>query len=328
MLRTNNWILRTVKTCVVILAFITVVSHVGELHFVLDNLSNFRMHFAAAFLICAVVLSVTRNGPWLIFSGIGLAVNLVPVVPWYLPKAEQSGTGAMDTVKVLVSNVYLRNTDYEKLAQLIDEERPDVLGLVEVNSRWLEYVPALRKDYAFRFEAPHDTYVGLALYSKLPLADSRIVHFGETAPPAIVSTLHTPNGEIEVILAHPMPPMNAPLTERRNAQLREMARYVQASDKPVLLAGDLNAAMWNSNYRSFAKRSGLRNARAGYGIGPTWPLVQALGIPIDHIMATTPSQLSNFQVHRSIGSDHLPISAEIRLPNHDTAQDSTDIARR
>lgn len=320
--------MRTLKTFVAILAFVTAISYLGESHFLLDTLSNLRVHFAAAFLILAAALAISRSGRWLAFSGLGLAVNLAPVVPWYLPEARQPVTAAVDGIKVLESNVYRRNTEYEKLEQLIDEEKPDVLGVVEVDSLWLERVPALRRDYAFKFEAPDDEYVGLALYSKLPLSDSRIVYFGESATPAIVSTLHMPNGEVELILAHPMPPLNARLAERRNAQLREMANYLRATRRPVLLVADLNAPMWNPQYRLFAKHSGLHNARAGYGIGPTWPAVPPFGIPIDHIMATAPSQLGNFAVHHGIGSDHLPISAEFSLPVRRNARNYTEVAKQ
>ena len=320
--------MRIVKACVAMLTSVTIISQLGELHFIVDNLSNFRVHCAVAFLICAAVLLVAGNIRWLVLSGIGLAVNLVPVVPWYFPESGLSDNGATQTVKILVSNVYRRNTDYGKLTRLLEEEKPEVVALVEVNSGWLANVPALRAEYAFRFEAPHDQYIGLALYSKLPLSDSRIVHFGESAPPAIVSLLHTPEGVVEFILAHPVPPMNAALTERRNTQLRNMAHYVRTKATPVLLAGDLNVTMWNPNYRLFAEHSGLHNARAGYGTGPTWPAVLALGIPIDHILATTPSRLTNFRVHQSIGSDHLPISAELSLTGRSNARESTDLAQR
>ena len=320
--------MQIVKICTVVLALVTTASYAGEWHFVLDTLSNFRVHLAAAFLACAAILAVVRDGRWLTFACVGLAVNLIPVVPWYLTGTGNSGGHANDAVKVLLSNVYLRNTEYEKLEKLIDEEHPDVLGLVEVNSRWLERVPALHRDYAYMFEAPDDAYVGLAVYSKLALSGSRIVYFGKSATPAIVSTLHAPGGDVEFVLAHPMPPMSPSLAGRRNAQLREMARYLRATDKPVLLAADLNATMWNPNYRLFAARTGLKNARAGYGIGPTWPAVAVFGIPLDHIMATAPSQLSNFRVHHGIGSDHFAISAEFRLSGRDHAEKTANLAHQ
>lgn len=320
----NNRLLQAAKVGAACLLLATLLSQLPDWHFMFDNLSNFRVQLAAAFLACAVALVIAHSGRWLLACGIGLAINLAPVVPWYVPDERAAGGGTTG-IEVLVANVYLRNRNYGSLARLIDEIRPDVVGLVEVNSQWLASIPALREQYAYRFEAPQDAYTGLALYSKLPLSDARIVRFGATATPAIVSTLRMPRGEVEVILAHPLPPMDSMLAERRNAQLREMAGYVRKARRPVLLAGDLNSAMWNRNHRSFAERAGLRNARAGHGAAPTWPPLPAVGLPLDHIMGTAPLQLAGFRVHRSIGSDHLPISARIGLPPGRTAGSSGDV---
>lgn len=71
--------------------------------------------------------------------------------------------------------------------------------------------------------------------------------------------------------------------------------------------------MWSPYYRNFERESGLINARAGHGIGATWSPIHALGIPIDHTLATPPAQLQNFRVLEAIGSDHRPIAAELSL---------------
>ncbi len=302
-----------VQALVVLLGIALAASQFGGLHAALDNLSNFPVHFAAAFLVCAAILAIARRGRWAFIAAAGLAVSLVPVVPWYFSSDKEAADGGDGGAKLLVSNVYFRNRHYEKLARLIDVERPDVIGLVEVDTKWLDNLPALRNAYPFRFEAPHDASSGLAVLSRFPLRDSRIERFGEEALPAIVTTLQIPGGEVELILAHPPPPIDADFAGRRDAELRTIARYVRASTKPLLLAGDLNVTMWNRNYRALVKAGGLHNARAGRGIGPTWPAVAILGIPIDHIMATPPVHFRSFEVHQGIGSDHRPISAEFGL---------------
>ncbi|MGH8196965.1 MAG: endonuclease/exonuclease/phosphatase family protein [Steroidobacteraceae bacterium] len=305
------------RAFVVLLGAALAGSQFGEQHVILDNLSNFLVHIAAAFLLCAVILALARCSRWAFVSAVGLAVSLVPVVPWYFSSNADTVGGDGAVAKLLVSNVYLQNREYQRLARLIDEERPDIVGLLEVNSRWLDELPALRRDFPYRLEAPDQVFVGLALYSKLPLADPRIVRFGEFATPAIVATIQMPGGAFEIILAHTLPPMSTGLANRRNSQLHELSRYTRASQRPVLLAGDLNVTMWNRNYRSLARHGRLRNAREGHGVAPSWPPLRAFGIPIDHIMATAPLQLRNFRVHRSIGSDHLPISAEFSLAAQD-----------
>jgi endonuclease/exonuclease/phosphatase (EEP) superfamily protein YafD len=306
-----------VRALVVLLGMLFLTTHFGELHFMLDNLSNFTVHFAVVFLISAVVLAIGRNFRWAIVSAMGVALCLAPVVPWYFSEPELPPHRSAAIVKLLLSNVRLHNKQHARLIDLINDEQPDVIALVEVNSRWLQKLRSLHAVFPYRFEMPDKDYAGLALYSKVPLKDARILRLGQFATPAIAATMELSDGEVRFILAHPPPPLNADLVKRRNAQLRALARYIDALERPVVLAGDLNVTMWNGNYRSFAEKAGLQNARAGIGIAPTWPAVQVLGVPIDHILATAPVRLRNFRVLPGIGSDHLPISADFLLDDRE-----------
>jgi len=290
-----------------------VAAQFGALHFTLDNLSNFPVQFAAAFLPCAAAFAYLGDRRLALLSAAGVALSLVPVVPWYFSGTSEPPAPGARTVKLLVSNVYVHNRQHAQLLRLVDREQPDVVGLVELNSRWLRKIARLRASYPYHFEIPDEEFVGLALYSRLPLANARFLRVGDTGTPAISATMKTPDGEIEFILTHPVSPLDTDHVRRRNAQLRALGRYVGSLQRPVVVAGDLNATMWNRNYRAFAELGGLQNARAGHGIGPTWPSIGPLGVPIDHILATTPVRFRNFRVLESIGSDHLPVSAEFSL---------------
>lgn len=310
----RNAISRLARISVVLLAILFVAAQFGELHFILDNLSNFPVHFAMAFLACAAVLATLGDRRLALAAVAGLALALVPVVPWYFAGTTKQPAPGATPVKLFVANVYFSNWQHARLLRLIDRERPDVVGLVEVNERWLRKVAPLRAEYPYHFEIPDEAIIGLALYSKLPLTNARILRTGDAGTPAIAATMATADGEIEIILAHPMSPLDTEHVRRRNAQLHALGVYIGGLDRPVVIAGDLNATMWNRNYREFAERGGLHNARRGHGVGPTWPSIGRLGVPIDHILATDPVRLRNFRVLESVGSDHLPVSAEFSLP--------------
>jgi endonuclease/exonuclease/phosphatase (EEP) superfamily protein YafD len=83
----------------------------------------------------------------------------------------------------------------------------------------------------------------------------------------------------------------------------------------VIIAGDLNVSMWSPFYRSLIKRSGLHNARQGFGILPTQsgisPQFAIFSAPIDHCLVSSDIQVKNFRLGRHIGSDHLPIIADL-----------------
>ena len=111
-----------------------------------------------------------------------------------------------------------------------------------------------------------------------------------------------------------MSPIGADYIRRRNAQIAAIARHAGTTRHPLVLAGDLNLTMWNDAYRPLVEVAGLHNARKGHGIGPTWPALAPLGVPIDHILASPGVVLRNFRVLPGIGSDHLPLTAEFGVP--------------
>lgn len=283
------------------------------LHPAFDNLSNFPVHFAVAFLACAALLAARRFRYWALACAATAVVAIAPVVPWYFGAVAYPDDATRPFVKLLISNVYFGNDRYELLRQRIGEENPDIVGLVEVTSRWIDKLATIHAAFPYHFEVPDEKHVGLALYSRLPLKDARVLDLGLSSTPAIAATVRTQAGEIEIILVHPTVPLSADFIRRRNEQVLALAQYVGVSGRPIVLAGDLNLTMWNDGYRPLVDMGGLHNAREGHGLGPTWPSIWRLGVPIDHILATPDVALRNFRVLRRVGSDHFPISAEFSI---------------
>ncbi len=281
----------------------------------LDNLSNFPAHFGAAFLACAAWFALRRRlVPALACLALA-TLALWRVVPWYFDPPPVPGDPTHPYVRLLVSNVYYANREHKQLLSLVARENPDVIGLVEVSARWLRKLKQLREQYPYHYEVPDEHYVGLALYSRFPLEGARVLPLpGENSTPAITATLKAPGGDVELVLAHPMSPVGAEFIQRRNAQVAALAHHAGAAQLPLVLAGDLNLTMWNDAYQPLVEVAGLGNARAGYGIGATWPAIGPFGVPIDHILASPGVRVRNFRVLPGIGSDHLPVTAEFSAP--------------
>lgn len=278
---------------------------------VLDNLSNFPAHFAAAFVAVAALLAWQRRLVPAVACVALAALAIAPVVPWYFGADPAADDPARPWMRLLVSNVHHSNRDHERLLDLVERENPDVIGLLEVNARWLRKLKPLRARYPHHYEVPGELHVGLALYSRLPLEDARELQLpGDGSTPIIVATLAAPGGDLEIVLAHPMSPVGAQYIRQRNMQIAALAKHAAAAQIPLVLAGDLNLTMWNDAYRPLAEVGGLLNARKGHGISPSWPALGPIGVPIDHILATRDVRLRNFRVMSGIGSDHYPVTAE------------------
>jgi endonuclease/exonuclease/phosphatase (EEP) superfamily protein YafD len=256
---------------------------------------------------------VLGSGRWAAAAVLAAALALAPILPWYLPsgaRAEQPGAAG---VKLFFANVYFRNYQHKKLIRLIHDERPDVIGLVEVTSQWLRKLDALREDYPYRVAVPDEVFAGIAVFSRLPLSDARVLQLGDTHLPAIAATLATAQGPVALVVVHPSSPGTPEYFEQRNRQVRALAEYARAAARPLVVAGDLNMSMWNRHYRPLVEAGGLHNAREGQGVDATWPAGWPLGVPIDHILATDDVQLRNFRVLRAFGSDHRPITADVAI---------------
>jgi len=301
---------RLLKGLAVAVGVVYAAAQLGTSRAMLDNLSNFPALFAAGFAAAAVGLAVLRERAWAAAAALGAALAFAPVVPWYMPPEARAEESAAPAVKLFINNVYYRNFQRKKLIRLIEEEKPDVIGLVEVTSHWLQKLEVLHGEYPYRFELPDEAYAGIALYSRLPLSGARVLKLGDTNLAAVEASVAAPGGPVRLLIVHPTSPVNQDNFELRNRQLRELAKYVAAAPHPIVVAGDFNLTMWNRHYQPLVDVAALHNAREGHGIGATWPAGWPLGVPIDHVLASGDVQLRNFRVLRAIGSDHRPISAE------------------
>ena len=111
-----------------------------------------------------------------------------------------------------------------------------------------------------------------------------------------------------------MIPLGGQFYSDRNEQLAFIAELFEGREGTQVLVGDLNASMWDINYRALEDETGLRNARTGFGIVPTWPTFMPFAmIPIDHILVSDDVSVVELRSGPRIGSDHLPLIVTIAL---------------
>lgn len=209
-------------------------------------------------------------------------------------------------MSVAVANVYSGNRDLSKLKAWIDKDQPEVLGVLEVAPHHLDSLESL--GYAFAVADPRSNNFGLALLSKETPSGYEVLE-RDTPFPSILAEYST----YRVLLTHPVPPLSGEARVTGDEQIERLSKLVSSSDKPTIVLGDLNATDWDRRVEPL-KQSGLKNARQGFGILPTWPTDKAfMQIPIDHIYIPEYWAAKECETGPDIGSDHYPLRAVVIL---------------
>lgn len=301
------------------ITILSLMGYLGKFNYLFDLASHFKFQYLTATLIALVWFNITRHKRWIVLALFCTGLNLWAIVPWYLPQMQSAMFSeqalSSQPLRVLTANVLVSNTNYAPLLELIRQEQPDIVAIVETNSAWLEAMRSVEDILPYSLQSPRAKASGIALYSKFPLALESIETFNTPKDFHLVAKINQDSEQTVIVALHPPPPINATLFEQRNRELTEIARYLQTLNQPVLVMGDLNITMWSPHYQEFVDRTHLKNTRSGLGILPTWPThFPVLSIPIDHIFASTEMQVSNTHVGHNIGSDHLPLIADLSRP--------------
>ncbi len=280
-------------------------------HFALQLFTHFRLQYFAAGLLLLLAFAALREWRYAVALLAVTLLNSSFVLPWYAgERPAASGTEA----RLLLANLLARNENHEKLFEVIEAERPDVVVLVEVSRAWESSLQRLREGYPHHVIEARDGNFGIALFSRLPIVAAASIDSAPLGFPTIIATLAAGDDALQVFATHPMIPLGAANYDARNRQLEDLARLLQNSSGARVLIGDLNTSMWERNYRTLVNKTWLRDVRRGFGVLPTWPTFMPFAmIPIDHVLVSEEVGVRDVRTGARIGSDHLPLVVTITL---------------
>jgi endonuclease/exonuclease/phosphatase (EEP) superfamily protein YafD len=305
----------------------------------LELASHFKVQYLIlCLLLFGVILLSHRQKMAIIISLVCLAIISTEILPWYLPQHVSQGSAGNNrtidrtvSLKVINSNVLILNRNYDKVISLIRTDKPDIAIFIEVDEAWAEKLAALKDILPYASDLPLSFDLGIAVFSRVPLKNVAVEYFGTDSTPSqfkrasIVADLEVEGQTISLIATHPTTPIKPRVFNSRNIQLEAIAKYIQTLKHPVVMAGDLNITMWSPYYRKFISDAGLRNAREGFGILPTWPTNKAqsrlvsrisklVAIPIDHCLVSPAIAVQNIHTGPNVDSDHLPLITDLLIP--------------
>lgn len=300
------------------LAAVTLAVLAARLWWPFDLLTHFRLQYlvlAAVLLLAA--MAVGARPAALVLVAV-LAVHGWAVRDLGLPRSDPAlGSDALP-LTVFAANVLAENPRPEAVVAAVRDRRPDIVVLVDARGeRWREPLARLGALYP---QAAPDHWAAAAgpvvILSRFPIRHDRLAPRMADRPPYLLTTMTIAEHEVTVVGVHPTSPepFDGRDSHARNRQLERLGRHLASIEGPAIVAGDFNTSLWSPHARALLTTAGLRPAAAGFGWHATWPLRPALGrVPLDHVLLRGPFAVTGFQSGPPVGSDHLPVAADLRL---------------
>lgn len=220
-------------------------------------------------------------------------------------------------LKLMISNVFEDNTNYEGCLNEIKKANPDVVLLLETNSVWDRETSVLEMSFPYYVKVPQENTYGMILYSKFPLHNASVRFLVEDDIPSIHTEVELPSGQrIQVYCLHPTPPVpnENPRSTERDKELLMVAKLSKKQVLPVIVCGDMNDVAWSYTTELFLKISGLLDPRRGRGMINTfhahYPLMR---FPLDHVFCSTDFKLLKLKRLNNFQSDHFPIFIQLQF---------------
>jgi endonuclease/exonuclease/phosphatase (EEP) superfamily protein YafD len=278
-----------------------------------DLATHFQVHIVITLLAIALLFLMTRQWPLAAVTLLASLIGFSSLAPFYFGSKGVGAAQGDDVYRALALNVHYHNDAYDELLAFVAETDPDIIVLSEMTPTWQDALQVLTVTYPYT----HD--IGFrgnsrVIYSRLPFVDGGMGRVADEGRPSAVAVIDFGEAQMTVIGVHLRPPLSPARTVQRNRQIDNLAHFAQAETGPIMLMGDFNITPWSSVFRDFLGQAGLKDARLGYGLAPTWPTHWPIGgIPIDHILVSPDIVIHNFQRGPHIGSDHYPIMVDFSL---------------
>jgi endonuclease/exonuclease/phosphatase (EEP) superfamily protein YafD len=281
---------------------------------IFDLAAHFRVQYIVADTLLALACVLQRKPIWCLTLAGCAVFSARPVLPYvaFAQAAVAPTPVSGPTIKLLSANVFFQNHSAAQLLDIVREESPDVVLLVEYTPEWAQMVGELRGAYPQNFEAPGTDPYGIALFSRYALDAITPFALGDTT--AVETHLRTPAGPLAMIGVHLRSPTSPARARMRNRQLDELATRVAQVTGPLAVMGDFNVTPYSPWFADWLARTGLTDTRRGRTLSPSWPAqLPILAIPIDHCAVSRDVTIVGHRGLPAFGSDHYPILAELAL---------------
>jgi endonuclease/exonuclease/phosphatase (EEP) superfamily protein YafD len=288
----------------------TLMGFLGAVSAILDLVSHFRVQYFCIPIAVALLLFGTKRRRFATLFAALAIVNGAAIAPLFVGPSVH--VVESDRVfRIFIANVNRKFGDAVAVLRAVDATNPDFVVLAEVDTDWLARLKSLDASYPYSVAEPRPDNFGIVLYSKLAFSRTEGIPLGQPAIPSLVANLTVDGKPIRLVGTHILPPVGLQYIDWQAQQRAELINLLKAELTPVLLVGDLNMTPWSAHFRDLLTKANLRDAGAGQGLQPTWPVqFPPLLIPLDRCLYSDGIEVVATRVGEQVGSDHYPLTVD------------------
>ena len=291
-----------------------------------------RIQFLIA-SISVMLLIFTFSKPWkwlkltvvLLLAGsmviqASYVLNYTVFVSKAVPSADTS-LSSDNTISILLANIKMSNRNAEPFLKAVEEKKPDLIIVMEVDDWWDEQLKPIEQQYPYSKKSINEVAYGMSLYSKNSLEMFNVNYLNNAKVPSFQSRILLESGETIMLYSmHPVPPTHfeeLPDNEgQKELAMIKLGEKINDDNLPTIVAGDFNDVSWGFTNRLTDTYSLLKDVRVGRGFYNSYDANSFfMRWPLDHIFVTKEFGVIELERLESIGSDHFPIYAKLSLSN-------------
>lgn len=303
---------RSIAGLSLLLVAATLAGFLGDVWWGFDLAANLRPQYALVLILLAGGASLARWWDIAAVSLVGVAVNAAVIVPLFVDVPPPPATET-ERLHIMSLNVKISESEAPAVAEHIRDTSPDLVFFYSTTDSWAEAMRNADLPHEVLVSRPPGQDLEITVLSRDPALPWEIRRWGESnRSQAVQVTTQLGEGPVHVLGTHPVSPVGAERTARRNRLLRGVADWAAGEDDPVVIVGDLNATPWSQGLRTLLDEGGLTNSQRGYGVAATWPAMAGpLGIPIDHALLSPELTVVQRFLGPGFGSSHRALHVTV-----------------